>query len=562
MSKSDDESQDRPRREDGGHQRPRGGGKHHQKPRSQRGDRGFGDRGRGGKDFRRDDRRDDRRRDDRRRDDRRGGDGFRRDDRGRGGKDFRRDDRRDDRRRDDRRDGEGFRRDDRRRDDRRGGKDFRSDDRRGGKDFRRDDRRDGFRRDDRRGGKDFRRDEKRRDDRKRDDRERGGTRRERRHEPAIPEGITGKELHSEARRQLRPLEKTNAEVVAKHLVAAGQLVDVAPELAYEHAQAALGRAARIGAVREAVGIVAYQLENYGEALRELRTHRRITGSNDNAALMADCERGRGNPAKAIEVAEEFEAADLDPSVRIELLIVKAGAHSDLGDNEKAKTVLSSAGFTGHPAGATVRLLSAYADLLRIDGETELADKYEQLARRTAKMKNVMYGDEEPDPNADVEIMTIDELPDEETDSEDTGDSDSADETAVEPAADAETADDSVGEAPVEEPAAESAADEAADTPEEPADTQQAEAPATDDAGETSAAPADASGADTAAEEPEQTDDAAEKADEPAPEPAAPMSFEDEIEAELEEILVGAGIEPDAGTQAPDEEEPPQEETLF
>ena len=534
MSKSDDESQDRPRRDDGGHQRPRGGGKHHQKPRSQRDDRGFGNRGRGGKDFRRDERRDDRPRDDRRRDGRRGGDGFRRDDRGRGGEGFRRDDRR----RDDRRGGEGFRRDDRRRDDRRGGNDFRRDDRRGGKDFRRDDRR---------GGKDFRRDDKRRDDRKRDDRERGGTRRERRHEPAIPEGITGKELHSEARRQLRPLEKTNAEVVAKHLVAAGQLVDVAPELAYEHAQAALGRAARIGAVREAVGIVAYQLENYGEALRELRTHRRITGSNDNAALMADCERGRGNPAKAIEVAEEFEAADLDPSVRIELLIVKAGAHSDLGDNEKAKAVLSSAGFTGHPAGATVRLLSAYADLLRIDGEIELADKYEQLARRTAKMKNVMYGDEEPDPNADVEIMTIDELPDEETDSEDTGDS--ADETAVEPAADAETADDSAGE----EPAAAPAADEAADTPPgEPADTEQPDGPAADDARETSAEPADASGADSAAE----------KADEPAPEPAAPMSFEDEIEAELEEILVEAGIEPDAGTQASDEEEPPQEETLF
>ena len=491
MSKSDDESQDRPRRDDGGHQRPRGGGKHHQKPRSQRGDRGFGDRGRGGKDFRRGDRRNDRRRDDRRHGDRRGGEGFRRDDRARGGQDFRRDDRR---------------RDDRRRDDRRGGKDFR------------------------------------RDGRKRDGRERGGTRRERRHEPAIPEGITGKELHSEARRQLRPLEKTNAEVVAKHLVAAGQLVDVAPELAYEHAQAALGRAARIGAVREAVGIVAYQLENYGEALRELRTHRRITGSNDNAALMADCERGRGNPAKAIAVAEEFEAADLDPSVRIELLIVKAGAHSDLGDNEKAKTLLSSAGFTGHPAGATVRLLSAYADLLRVDGETELADKYEQLARRTAKMKNVMYGDEEPDPNADVEIMTIDELPDEETGGEST--SDSTDETALGPAAtDTEAADDS--------------ADEAADTPE-------LEEPAAEDTGETPAEPAAAADAGSAFEKADQTEQPADETEKATvqTEAPAPMSFEDEIEAELEEILVEAGIEPDAGTQAPDEEEPPQEETLF
>ncbi len=266
--------------------------------------------------------------------------------------------------------------------------------------------------------------------------------------------------------------------------------------------------------------------------------------------MADCERGRGNPAKAIEAAEEFEAADLDPSVRIELLIVKAGAHSDLGDNEKAKTVLSSAGFTGHPAGATVRLLSAYADLLRVGGETELADKYEQLARRTAKMKNVMYGDEEPDPNADVEIMTIDELPDEEAGGESTGDSESTDETPPEPAA-------------ADTEAADVTADEAADTPE-------LEDSAAENTGETPADPPAAADADSAVEKADQTEQPAgetekptEQAETPAPEPAAaPMSFEDEIEAELEEILVEAGIEPGAGTQRPDEGEPPQEETLF
>ncbi|MFB9776520.1 hypothetical protein [Brevibacterium otitidis] len=469
MSKPDDESQDRPRRSSDGHKRPRGSG---HGPRTQRGERSFGDRSRGGKGFQRSDRR-----------------------------------------RDDRRDGQRW---DNRRDDRRGGKDFRRDERRGGKDFRRDERR---------GGKDFRRAE-----RKRNDRERGGTRRERRHEPPIPEGITGKELHSETRRQLRPLEKSNADVVAKHLVAAGQLVDAAPEVAYEHAQAALGRAARIGAVREAVGIVAYQLEKYGEALRELRTHRRITGSNDNAALMADCERGRGNPRKALEVAAEFEAAELDPAVRIELLIVKAGAYSDLGDNATAKEILSSAGFTGHPAGATVRLLSAYADLLRVDGETELADKYEQLARRTAKLKNVMYGDEEPDPNADVEIMTIHEIPDEEL---------------AEPVADG--ADENEDPAPGEDP----------------------------EAGDAAAWPATASGAADEAPSSEESDGTAaegtaahdaEPAEAPAAEPeqpvAANLSFEDEVEAELQELLIEAGIEPDAGTQPDGGEEPPQEETLF
>nr|WP_272902152.1 hypothetical protein [Brevibacterium daeguense] len=189
-------------------------------------------------------------------------------------------------------------------------------------------------------------------------------------------------------------------------------MDVDPETAYQHAQAAVSRAGRIGAVREAMGLVAYQLGKYEETVRELRTHRRITGSDDNLAVLADAERGRGRPAKALEIFGEADREKLSAELYTELVIVAAGAHTDLGDVKAARNLLDQQSFTGSASGSTVRLLSAYADLLRMDGDEETADKYEELARRTAKATNTLFGDEEPDPNADAEIITIEEIDDE------------------------------------------------------------------------------------------------------------------------------------------------------
>ena len=55
----------------------------------------------------------------------------------------------------------------------------------------------------------------------------------------------------------------------------------------------------------------------------------------------------------------------------------------------------------------------YADILRAQGDTETGDKYEQLARRTAQRTNVLFGDETPDPNEGIQIITIEEEPEEE-----------------------------------------------------------------------------------------------------------------------------------------------------
>ncbi|WP_246475816.1 hypothetical protein [Brevibacterium renqingii] len=201
-------------------------------------------------------------------------------------------------------------------------------------------------------------------------------------------------------------------MVAKHLVAAGGLLDLDPERAHEHAKAAMARAGRVGVVREALGIAAYYVEKYDEAVRELRTHRRISGSNDNIALIADAERGRGKPDKALELLRSSEELDLDNEIRTELVIVAAGAKSDLDDLDGARKLIEAEDFTQKPSGALVRLMAAYAEVLRLHGETELADKYEELSRRTAKATGTLFGDEEPDPNAGVEIETVEEVEDE------------------------------------------------------------------------------------------------------------------------------------------------------
>ena len=96
-------------------------------------------------------------------------------------------------------------------------------------------------------------------------------------EPAIPEGVDIRSLHRAVRAELRSLPKELAEIVASHLVVAGQLIDEEPELAYLHAEAARRRAARLPIVREAAAETAYAAGRYDVALSEFRALRRMTG---------------------------------------------------------------------------------------------------------------------------------------------------------------------------------------------------------------------------------------------------------------------------------------------
>jgi hypothetical protein len=178
-------------------------------------------------------------------------------------------------------------------------------------------------------------------------------------------------LDREVRSELRSLSKINADVVAQHLVLAGQLVDTDPQRALAHARAARGRAARVAAVREAVGIAAYHAQEWAEALSELRTARRISGDPRNLPVIADCERAVGKPAQALRALNDPDVARLDPSTRAELYIVVAGARRDLGQPEAALTVLARGGLDRtKPRPGSMRLWYVYADVLAELGRTE------------------------------------------------------------------------------------------------------------------------------------------------------------------------------------------------
>lgn len=253
-----------------------------------------------------------------------------------------------------------------RRDDRRGG--FRDDPRdgeRGGFQRRDNDRRDFGSRDDRRGdrGGYQRRDDRRGgfQDRGRggfQDRGRGGAPRHdggyknysstdeyvspNGNEPTIPAGVSAEELDRDALRALTTLSGPNRDIVARHLVMAGQLIDLDPEAAYQHAQAAVARAGRVDVVREAAALTAYASGRYEEALREVRAVRRMRGDSSLRAVEADAERGLGHPDKAVDIIDATDPSTLDLAEQVELVLVSSGARADLGQAEVGLVIVDDA----------------------------------------------------------------------------------------------------------------------------------------------------------------------------------------------------------------------------
>lgn len=198
--------------------------------------------------------------------------------------------------------------------------------------------------------------------------------------PDIDEDVTGREVDKPTRRQLEALEPRNAEQVAQHLVMAARYLEADPEFSLEHANAAVRKAGRIAVVREATGVAAYAAEDYALALKELRTHRRISGSEEHLPLIVDCQRALGKAEKALEEAQSSAAEKLDAAGKVELAIVVSGIHADAGDNQASLEALQipqldkNRGFSYSP-----RLFRAYAEALRGVGRDKESLSWERQA---------------------------------------------------------------------------------------------------------------------------------------------------------------------------------------
>lgn len=116
---------------------------------------------------------------------------------------------------------------------------------------------------------------------------------------------------------------------------AARLIEVDPEEAHKHAQSAARRAGRIAVVRETLAITAYRTGDFALALRELRTFRRIGGSDEQLPLMVDSERGVGRPERALELGRSVPREKLSVGSQVALAIAMSGARLDLGQPELA-----------------------------------------------------------------------------------------------------------------------------------------------------------------------------------------------------------------------------------
>ncbi|WP_241981669.1 hypothetical protein [Cryobacterium sp. TMT1-19] len=266
-------------------------------------------------------------------------------------------------------------------------------------------------------------------------------------DPELPDDITSQDLDRIARNELKTLSKDNAEAVGRHLAMAARVIDEDPELAHRHVLSAARRAGRIAVVRESLAITAYATGDFALALRELRTYRRISGSNDQLALMVDSERGVGRPDRALELGRSVERASLPASVQVALAIAMSGARLDLGETEAALSELEIPQLDPKTAFSySAELFAAYAEVLGELGRDDEAELWNERAERAdAAVSGVTDFDET------MEILEIDEEESDEEESEDT-DTDTDDSTDDDDATDvsdeesADDADDSTDEA--------------------------------------------------------------------------------------------------------------------
>jgi tetratricopeptide (TPR) repeat protein len=246
---------------------------------------------------------------------------------------------------------------------------------------------------------------------------------------ALPDDVDPRELDPESRRQLTSLVKETADLVARHLIMAGRLLEEDPEQALAHARAARALGGRVGVVREANGLVAYAAGEWTEALSELRTARRITGEPDHLPVMADCERALGRPDRALAVAEDPQVARLAPAARVEMMIVVSGARRDMGQPEAAAVALNVSALEGPVRPWTARLRYAYADALLECGREDEARSW---FARAAEV------DELGETDADDRVLELDGVVFEDHEAADEDSEDEAPEDRTDAAVDSRT----------------------------------------------------------------------------------------------------------------------------
>lgn len=223
-------------------------------------------------------------------------------------------------------------------------------------------------------------------------------------EPKMPKGMEWSMLSKDERERLRGLSKEHAENIGLHILAAFSLEESDPQAALEHAKWAAHQASRIDFARETLAFVAYRQGDYKLALREFRTAYRMNGYPDYLPFIADCERGLGNPRKAVEMAMSDDAKRLRGEAKAEMFLVYAGALGDLKHWDKAVEIVHVLGRSKGLSGAyRMRAIQAEQYFLEEAGRTDEAIALDDLLDRL----EMQYADADEDETGEDVVIDYD-----------------------------------------------------------------------------------------------------------------------------------------------------------
>lgn len=145
--------------------------------------------------------------------------------------------------------------------------------------------------------------------------------------------------------------------------------------AYDQLKKAKDLAPQAATIRELLGLSAYNLEKWDEALRELRTFRRISGETTQMPVEIDCLRALGRTEDVEKTFQQMRTLDPRPETDDEARVVFASSLLDRGLVSDAWRVIKPGRLVADPRPSTLRRWYVAARVAHAAGDTNAAHRF-------------------------------------------------------------------------------------------------------------------------------------------------------------------------------------------
>lgn len=129
---------------------------------------------------------------------------------------------------------------------------------------------------------------------------------------------------------------------------------------------------RSATIRELLGLSAYRSENWDEALRELRTFRRLTGDLIHYPVEMDCLRALNRSEDVIRAWDRLRGYDISPTINHEARVVYASFLLDQGRPRDAWPIIKPGRLVASPSQGELRRWYVAARVAMEAGDKEAA----------------------------------------------------------------------------------------------------------------------------------------------------------------------------------------------